>query len=79
MVKVKYKQVLVTLQAIEKRSEPKNGTLSKRWQGPLESYKMVFPDEQPGCQPKRSIELGINIDERIEPLSNQPIDCRLKS
>jgi hypothetical protein len=30
---------------------------------------MVFPDEQPGYPPKRSVELGINVEEGTEPLS----------
>jgi hypothetical protein len=60
---------LVTLQAIEKNSAPRNETLSKRWEGLLKNYKMVFPDEQPGYPPKRSVELGINVVEGTEPLS----------
>jgi hypothetical protein len=60
MVEGKSKTILVTLQAIEKNSAPRNGTLSKRWESPLETYKMVFPDEQPGCRPGRSVELGLN-------------------
>jgi hypothetical protein len=69
MVKGKSKTVLVTLQAIEKNCPPRNGTLSKRWESLLENNKMVFPDEQPGCPPKRSVELGINVEEGTEPLS----------
>jgi hypothetical protein len=30
---------------------------------------MVFPDEQPGYPPKRSVEFGINVEEGNEPLS----------
>jgi hypothetical protein len=60
---------LVTLQAIENNSAPRNGTLSKRWESLLENYKMVFPDEQPGYPPKRSVELGINVEEGTKPLS----------
>jgi hypothetical protein len=55
MVKGKSKTVLGTLQAIENNSAPRNGALSKRWESLLENYKMVFPDEQPGCPPKRSV------------------------
>jgi hypothetical protein len=69
MVKGKSKTVLVTLQAIEKNSAPRNGTLSKRWEHILEMYKMVFLDEQAGYPPKRSDELGINVEEGTEPLS----------
>jgi hypothetical protein len=42
MVKGKSKTILVTLQAIEKNSAPRTGTLSKRWECLLENYKMVF-------------------------------------
>jgi hypothetical protein len=69
MVKGKYRTVLVTLQAIEKNSAPRNGILSKRWESLLENYKTVFPDEQPGYPPKRSVELGINVEEGTESLS----------
>jgi hypothetical protein len=31
---------------------------------------MVFPGEQPGYRPKRSVKLGINVEEGTEPLSN---------
>jgi hypothetical protein len=30
---------------------------------------MVFPNEQPGYPPKRSVELGINVEEGTESLS----------
>jgi hypothetical protein len=69
MVKGKSKPILVTLQAIGKNSAPRNGTLSERWESLLEKYKMLFPDEQPGYPPKRSVELGINVEEETEPLS----------
>jgi Reverse transcriptase (RNA-dependent DNA polymerase) len=69
MVKGKSKTVFATLQAIERNSAPRNGTLSKRWESILEKYKMVFPDEQPGYPSKRSVELGINVEEGTEPLS----------
>jgi hypothetical protein len=69
MVKGKSKTILVTLQAIERNSAPRNETLSKRWESLLENFKMVFPDEQPGHPPKRSVELGINVEEGAEPLS----------
>jgi hypothetical protein len=69
MVKGKSKTVLVTLQATDKNSAPINGTFSRRLKILLEKYKMVFPDEQPGYPPKRSVELGINVEEGTEPLS----------
>jgi hypothetical protein len=69
MVKGKSKTVLVAVQAIEKSSAPRNGTLSKRWESLLENCKMVLPDEQPGYPPKRSVELGINVEEGTEALS----------
>jgi hypothetical protein len=50
-------------------SAPRNGTLAKRWESLLENFKMVFPDEQQGYSPKRSVELGINVEEGTEPLS----------
>jgi Reverse transcriptase (RNA-dependent DNA polymerase) len=62
MVKGKSKTILVTLEAIEKNSAPRNETISKRWVSLLGNYKMVFPDEQPGCPPKGSVELGINVE-----------------
>jgi hypothetical protein len=69
MIKGKSKTILVTLQAIEKNSAPRNGTLSKRWESLLENYKMVFLDDQPGYPPKRSVELGISVEEGTESLS----------
>jgi hypothetical protein len=69
MVEGKSIPVLVTQQAIEKNSAPRNGTLSKRWESLLDNYTMVFPDEQPGYRHIRSVELGIHVEEVSEPLS----------
>jgi hypothetical protein len=69
MVEGKSETILVTLQAIEKNSALRNETLSKCWENLLENYKMAFPDEQPGYPPKRSVELGINVEEGTEPHS----------
>jgi hypothetical protein len=52
-----------------RNSAPINGTFSKRWESLLENFNIVFLVEQPGYSPKRSVGLGINVEEGTEPLS----------
>jgi hypothetical protein len=79
MVKGKSKTILVTLQAIEKNSAPRNGTLSKRWESLLENYKMAFPDEQSGYPSNEELSWESTLRRELSPSQNQPIDYRRQS
>jgi hypothetical protein len=75
MVKGKSKTVLVTLQAIEKNSAPRNGTFSKRCESLLENYKMVFRTSSLDIHQSEALNWESTLKKELSPSQNQPIDC----